>query len=365
MHRRNKSKKIFLIITIFIIVCLVLIGTSIIHYFPAVKTMVLHQGIELKQTNGKTNILLLGIGGGVHDGPNLSDTIIFASLDPKAKRATLISIPRDLWVPDFAGKINTAYAIGQLKNPPIGLSKAKLVIGNILKQPIHYGFRIDFSGFTKAVNEVGGLDIQIDRTFDDYQYPLEENATDLCGHSLDEATALIATQEAQVVFPCRYEHVHFEKGLEHMDGERALIFVRSRYASGPEGTDFARSKRQEKVLTAFKNKVFSLQTFLNPVKVISLYHILQDSIDTDIKQEEIGNFLSLAKNMKDAKIQNFVIDFGDETTGRPGLLIHPDISTEYGNQWVLSPRTGNGNFAEIQKYAACILSYKTCVVKKQ
>ena len=69
-----------------------------------------------------------------------------------------------------------------------------------------------------------------------------------------------------------------------MDGKTALTFVRSRHAEGEEGSDFARSKRQEKIIQAFKDKLFSFQTIINPAKIISLYDILKDSIDTDIKR---------------------------------------------------------------------------------
>jgi anionic cell wall polymer biosynthesis LytR-Cps2A-Psr (LCP) family protein len=152
------------------------------------------------------------------------------------------------------------------------------------------------------------------------------------------------------------------KGLQHMDGETALEFVRSRHASGVEGSDFARSKRQEKIIKAFKDKVLSAQTILNPAKVITLYETLKSSIDTDIQQTEFDDFIRLAQKMKNAKIQSAVLDMGDEQTQRPGLLINPPASSDYNYAWVLTPRTGNGNFTEIQKYISCEIKTGNCPV---
>src|SRR4051812_32852477 len=83
---------------------------KVIKYTPVVVDLVNKKDINLKQTQDKKiNILILGVGGGSHDGPNLTDTIIFASVDPQLKKTTLVSIPRDLWIPDLHAKINAAY----------------------------------------------------------------------------------------------------------------------------------------------------------------------------------------------------------------------------------------------------------------
>ncbi len=145
-----------------------------------------------------------------------------------------------------------------------------------------------------------------------------------------------------------------------MNGITALKFVRSRHGQGPEGSDFARSKRQEKVINAFKQKIFSAGTLLNPVRMISLVNILKENIDTDIKQDEYDDFIRLAQLMKGAKINSYVIDTGDDATGRRGLLINPPISDTYNLQWVLAPRTGD--YSEIHRYVACILQMNNCTV---
>ncbi len=357
------NKKIFTIVFIVVLVGVVFVGLRIPQLSSLLFQLVFDKNIELKKTDGRINILLLGIGGGYHEGPNLSDTIIVTNVDPEKNKVSLVSIPRDLWIPELKAKINSAYANGEEKKKGGGIVLAKAVVSKILDQRIDYAVRIDFDGFVKAVDMIGGLDIAIDRAFDDYKYPDEDRREDLCSNTPEEATARIASESPYLVFPCRYQHVSFEKGIEHMDGERALIFVRSRYAEGEEGTDFARSKRQEKVINTFKDTLISPQTILNPTRVINLYNVLRDSIDTDIKENEFDDFIKLAQKMKTAKIQSYVIDYGDERTERSGLLMNPPISKEYNNQWVLIPRTGNGNFSEIQNDVACLIGDKGCQPK--
>lgn len=359
-------KKITLIIlTVFVVVGLFILRTA--NIYPFLFQLLFNQGVSLKQTDSKVNILLLGIGGGSHDGPNLTDTIILATLDQKADRITLTSIPRDLWFPDINAKINDAYADGEDKRKGGGLIEAEASIAKITGQEIDYGVRIDFSGFVKAVDIVGGLDINVDNTFDDYAYPISGKEDDTCGNTPEDIKAYTESGTASAElelqkFPCRYKHIHFDKGMTHMDGETALEFVRSRHALGVEGSDFARSKRQEKVISAFKSKVLSAQTLINPGKIISLYTVLAGSIDTDIKQTEFDDFIRLAEKMRGAKIQSTSIDQGDEATGRPGLLVNPDPSATYNYAWVLIPRTGNGNYSEIQSYISCQISKGGCNV---
>lgn len=359
MHK----KKIFIAASTIAFISIIFVGLRLPQLSSLLFQLVFNKTIELKKADGRINILLLGIGGGQHDGPNLSDTVILASVDPGKSKVSLISIPRDLWIPDLKGKINIAYAAGEDKKKGGGIILAKAIVSKILNQPVDYALRVDFDGFTKAVDMIGGLDITIERTFDDYKYPDESRREDLCGNTPEEATERIASESPYLVFPCRYLHAHFEKGNEHMDGKRALIFVRSRYAEGEEGTDFARSKRQEKVIDAFKEKIISPETIFNPTRVINLYNVLQDSIDTDIKQDEFDDFIKLAQKMKNAKLQSYVIDYGDERTERPGLLINPPITREYNNQWVLIPRAGNDNFAEIQNDVACLIGDRGCQPK--
>src|SRR5206468_1563830 len=102
-----------------------LIAIGIIKYSPFLFQLIFNHGISLKQSDGRVNVLLLGIGGGVHEGPDLTDTIIFSSIDITNNKITMVSIPRDLWMPELKGKINTAYTIGEDKQAGMGLVLAK------------------------------------------------------------------------------------------------------------------------------------------------------------------------------------------------------------------------------------------------
>ena len=250
-------------------------------------------GNGLKSSDNRVNILFLGIAGGAHDGASLTDTIMVASFNLKTNQLYLFSIPRDLWLPSLRTKANAVYQLGLSQNN--GLNMAKTVMGNILGIPINYSLRIDFRGFVQAVDALGGIEVDVAKSFDDYLYPIQGKENDLCDFkeeerdfSADEAKALniepgkrkvfiapdgkIATDSAQEdkgvkYFTCRYEHISFEKGKMTMSGAVALAYVRSRHGTNGEGSDFARSARQEKVLQAIRSNVLSAETLFNPSKI--------------------------------------------------------------------------------------------------
>ena len=157
---------------------------------------------------GQVNILLLGVGGAGHDGPYLTDTMILAQIRPDIDEITLTSIPRDYLatLPDGSQeKINSAFAYGLGNNNNldwnVGGTWARDVVQNLTGLQVPYFAVMDFSGFEKAIDQVGGVDITVDRTFTDYQYP-------------DNGTGYLPPQT-------------FTAGPQHMDGATALIFARS------------------------------------------------------------------------------------------------------------------------------------------
>src|SRR5258708_37496057 len=201
------------------------------------------------------NIVLLGYGGGNHDGAYLTDSMIAIHIDPKAKKVFLISIPRDIWIKISTNgtdgsysKINAAYEIGlddsgypnkqkQFTGANGGGRLAEYVVSQVTGLPIDYFFGMDFSGFTHTIDTLGGVNITVEKTFDDYQYPIEGKETDSCGHSDTEIASLSAqlastsgTLTELDAFPCRYEHLHFDTGEQHMNGITTLKYVRSRHS---------------------------------------------------------------------------------------------------------------------------------------
>jgi LCP family protein required for cell wall assembly len=364
-HRKKKPNWVLRVIGIFVLLLIGFIAYLIFSTGSSVFTYVFSPGNQLKSNDGRINVLLLGLAGGSHEGTLLTDSIIIASYNQKNHDVTLISIPRDLWLDNIKEKVNAAYEIGrEPKNGGNGLKYAEDKIDDILGIPIHYGVRIDFAGFSKAIDEVGGIDVKVERTFDDYEYPITGKEDDMCGYqdtfqdlSEDQAKTFnvpsgkthvyidpggkVSTDSATLKFDCRFEHLHFNKGMQHLDGTTALKFVRSRHALGAEGTDFARSKRQQLVIEAAREKILSAQTLANPVKITGLMNDLGKSLETDIPLDKVGDFYNMAKDLN--QTNNIVL--GDLGNGQ-SVLINPPIS-EYG-QWVLIPP--NGDFTQIQSY---------------
>ena len=318
-------------------------------------------GTSLRSSDDRVNVLLLGIAGGTHDGANLTDTIMVASYNLKSNQVDLISIPRDLWLPSLRSKANAVYQIGLSQNNGLGL--AKTVVGNILGIPVHYGLRVDFGGFAQAVDAIDRIEVLVENSFDDYKYPILGKENDLCGleekemdFNEEEAKKLnidpgkrkvlissdgsIATDSAEEdkgikYFSCRYEHINFEKGQIHMNGKVALSFVRSRHGTNGEGSDFARSKRQQKVIEAIKSKILSLETLANPQRVSDLVKTFGRSIDTDISVKDTLEFYKLSRQI--SRIQSFVLDDSKKVglpDGRTSLFINPPRD-EYGGAYVL------------------------------
>jgi hypothetical protein len=150
------------------------------------------------------------------------------------------------------------------------------------------------------------VDIQIDNSFSDSQFP-------------DDKLGWLPTQS-------------FEKGTEHMDGKRALIFARSRHGNNNEGSDFARSLRQQKVIFAFKNKILNKNLLTNPGKINNLLGILSDHFHTNLNPGEIYHLYELVKNQN---MQNFLsLNLGLETG-----LVCPEIQAETG-AYILIPCPG-------------------------
>ena len=289
----------------------------------------------LKQTDGHANILILGRGGAQHDAPDLTDTIILASIRLSDSQITLISVPRDIWIPAMKAKVNTAYYYGQQKNPGGGFALAKDAVFQITNLPIHYIILVDMDGLKKAIDLVDGVDIEVERSFTDTKYPLETENGD------KPTLAPGVTPKPEEV----YETISFEKGLRHFDGSTALKFSRSRNSDDPqEGTDFARARRQQLVLTALAKKIKSRETVLNLDRVKELQQLFDDHTDTDLSDQEMLALAKLSTKVDLGQIRSLRIDEG--TDEDPGLLINPPLA-KYG-QWVLEPRSAT--FSEIHAY---------------
>ncbi|HNV97302.1 MAG TPA: LCP family protein [bacterium] len=274
------------------------------------------------EAEGRTNVLILGMGGEGHDGPLLTDTIILLSYNYFENEVYMTSIPRDLVVKTEDGmykKINHLYSIGETIEKGAGLEYSKKNIENNIGIPIHYGVSVDFYGFKEIVDALGGVDVNIDNSFIDYQYPTKNH---------------------------KVQTIKFTKGLHHLNGEEALQYSRSRHGividgEGFEGSDYARSQRQMKIIKSIKNKVLSFSTITNPNKISKLFKILNEYIKTDIETWEAIRFVDILKQIEENKIYNKIIN------DAPDNLLISTTST-YDGAWILIPK--NGNYGIIQNF---------------
>ena len=224
---------------------------------------------------GRTNMVVLGYGGAGHDGANLTDSLLVISLNPGDNATTLVSVPRDLWVqvPPNSGsyaKINTAYQDG-ISNGFDGLpagrdaggAEAANKVSDVLGIPVSYYLTINFTGFRDLVDALGGVDINVPVAFT-AQYPRNDNP------AIDPGWKII----------------HFNTGVQHMNGEQAIEYARARYVLDPpsEGTDFARSVRQQILLKAILDRAKQAGAW---PKLLGATDALQRAIYTNLSLLEL------------------------------------------------------------------------------
>ncbi|MFH0772900.1 MAG: LCP family protein [bacterium] len=370
-----------------LVIVLVFIGVYVAYF--ALRTADFYKSIykngqgflPIMKEKTEYNILLLGYGGfdnngKPHDGPYLTDSLMIAHVDMKKNTVSLISLPRDIWVKlptkskaDFHSKINSLYQISlnPTNYPDVDMKKPgtpellERAIQTVTGLTIDNYIAVDFAGFEKAIDSLGGVDVDVQKTFDDYEYPLADKEKELCGkdaefeqvkkfmepgYSEDEKKKLFAekpeletffkniTEDPKEAFPCRYEHLHFDKGLTHMDGATALKYVRSRH-SLQDGSDFGRGARQQQFVNAVKNKLISVGMV---TKVFSLMNEVKTHVETDVSVDEMKKFLGEAPDATKYRFIN--IRMSDVDYLRSSF-------SDYGG-YILIPRTGEDNWKEVQ-----------------
>ena len=269
------------------------------------------------ENQDRINVLLTGIGGAGHDGAQLTDTIILVSMKPSTQEVTMISIPRDMSVPwpDHGWtKINNINAYAESNQEGTGIYELNNTLKSLFNIDIHYNIKIDFEGFVKIVDELGGLEVNVENTFDDYKYP-------------------ISGEESNPNYYSRYEHLHVEEGWQTMDGTLALKYARSRHAQGIEGSDFARAKRQQKIIEAIKDKVFSSHTYLRPGLISRIINHVDNNLETNFTISEIVKMWNLFKDVNSENINNYVLNDAHDN--------YLYATRSANGAYILVPKTGN------------------------
>lgn len=219
------------------------------------------------------NILLLGNGGANHPGGALCDVIQVLSINVKTKKTFMVSIPRDLFVTidNSQYKINEMYFRGEAKGKGMGGHASKKIAGEVLSIPIHYYLKINFAGFKKIVDTLGGIDVYVDQGISDPVWGYYINA-----------------------------------GEHHFNGGEALDYVRSREST----SDFDRSARQQKTLIAIRDKALSLNLIADSGKIVKIIQALANNFKTDVTPEEMIKIFSAAQNIPLENMSSYVFDTG-------------------------------------------------------
>jgi LCP family protein required for cell wall assembly len=309
---------------------------SIAHSVPGVKD-------TLKgEDEGRINVAILGMrGSDLPGGGTLADSIIVASILPKENKVSMISIPRDLYVtvPETSDrqKINAVHAYGEENDKKKGLENMKIAIGEVLGIPIHYAASINFSGFKQLVDAIGGVDITLEKPFDEAMQFNEAHVCDsfftiptgewenkiVKSHKTVNGVSVEVKRKIPKYPLCNAPKESLEcggnfklpAGAQTLTGEQALCYVRSRATS----SDFERAKRQQQVIQLVKSKMLSIGTLTDFAKLNGILNSLGDNVRTDMQLWEMQEFYGLYKEIPDAQIYQRVLENSEE-----GLLYHPE-----------------------------------------
>lgn len=281
--------------------------------------------------HGHTNFLLLGQGDETHDGVDLTDTIILASLDARTRSAAMISIPRDLYMNTSrmgAGRINALYRDFKyylMRNEDLtkeeagraAMQELSTELSKTFGIKLHHVVKVDFVGFVQAVDAVGGIDVYVPEDLYDPEYPGPN-----------------------------YGYVTFSvlEGMQHMDGDTALKYARSRHST----SDFDRSRRQQDILQALAEK--GRETGLtSPNQITSLLRIMDEHVATTLTFREMVTLAQLGTRIDRSKIAS--VQFSLEG---PGGFLYPPPRDLFGGAAVLIPNSWD----EIRTFMHLVLTQR-------
>lgn len=325
--------------------------SNLAHIIPGVND-------ELKgEKDDRINLAILGMrGANLPGGGTLADSIIVVSIAPKENKVAMISVPRDLYVtvPETQDKqkINAVHAYGEEKGKEKGLKNMKIVLEEVLGMPIHYAASINFAGFKQLIDAIGGVDITLEKPFDE---AMQFNEAHVCDsfftiptgewqnkivkhHETNAAGVSVVVKRKIPKYPlCKAPANTLEcggdfklpAGDQTLTGEQALCYVRSRVTSN----DFERAKRQQQVMQLVKDKMLSAGTLTDFSKINGILDSLGDNVRTDMQLWEMQKLYDLYKTIPNAQIYQRVLENSEE-----GLLYYPG---EGAAGYILLPRGDN------------------------
>ena len=272
--------------------------------------------VDIPPWDGKERLNILLIGSDEQRGGHNTDTMITVSIDPVTKQVAMFSLPRDtvdvpvppgpaqrVWGRDYGQKINSFFANNRRRSDlwpgndrTRGYNALKSILGELYDLKIRYFVEVNFDGFKKVVDAVGGVTINVQVPVSDDEFPGTTGRT---------------------------QRLYIPSGLQHMDGEQALRYARSRHTS----TDFDRGARQQRVLLSLRQQA-DPQTLIP--KLPALVAALKSTVRTDIPVGQLDELLGLASQVDTANIRSYVfappLYSQDTCADARGCIVVPNIS---------------------------------------
>jgi len=286
-----------------------------------------------KDSSGRfTNVLLIGFDTRENGGLLNTDTIILASYDHENNNVILLSIPRDFHVEEFDNmnwfaKINSIYSSAEGTEKGLGIVALREAVERVTNKEIQYHAMVDFKAFVDIVDSLGGVDINVENSFTDYMYPN--------GYG--------------------YKTVSFKAGPQTMDGETALIYSRSRHSMhNNEGSDFARARRQQNVITALNTKLMSDESLKNPKALMGILTSVIGNITlSEFTISDIEAAVELLKKYEkeQGKIYSFVLD---PTIGNYSLV---ETKSMLDGAYAIAPKLDFGEYEDIHTFLSLAYDY--------
>jgi LCP family protein required for cell wall assembly len=272
--------------------------------------------VDIPPWDGKERLNILLIGSDEQRGGHNTDTLITLSIDPVNKQVAMFSLPRDtvdlpvppgpaqrVWGRNYGSKINSFFSQNRRRadlwpgnDRTRGYNALKSMIGQLYNLKIRYFVEVNFDGFKKVVDSVGGVTINVQVPVSDDQFPGTDGRT---------------------------QRLYIPSGLQHMDGAQALRYARSRHTS----TDFDRAARQQRVLLSLREQA-DPQALIP--KLPELVAALKKAVRTDIPVDQIDKLLGLASQIDTANIRSYVFSpplYSHDTCADPrGCVVIPNVS---------------------------------------
>ena len=257
-------------------------GVVVVPSLAANEPAVIPTSDTQDEDSGRTNVLVMGIDRRPGEAfISRTDTMMLMSIDSENDTASILSIPRDLYVvlPGRGrDRINTAFVYGSAGNNPAGGAQlAMQTVEYNLGVPIDHYLLVDFSAVTRGIDAIGGIDVNVPYNISDPTFP-----------DMDYG----------------FDPLFIPAGLQHFDGVTALKYARTRH----QDNDFFRARRQQQVVLAVRDKILSL----GPAELIAqapfLYQQLDQGIRTDLSLDQIIRLAKAASEIPSENIRNEVLD---------------------------------------------------------